>query len=151
MSDTDNLDALLARGVLTAEAHADAVKRLHEPTATATPPKASSGPLPRVLILLGVVLIVAGCVFGFTALNRDGSTCGSAFKPDHKTAATADFVNATVTGGPITAASDCGSATADRKTLSEVLLVPGGLLLFVGVLWILQSNATASTDTKPAT
>jgi hypothetical protein len=91
------------------------------------------------LLTLGALLAVAGAIVGFSPIDRLGTSCGSAFRPNDASAV-ADYtraIRADAGGyelyGDVSAVSDaCAAARSDRKPLALGGLLPGGLLFALG-------------------
>lgn len=118
--------------------------------------------LAAVLLIVGLALSGSGAVFGFSGITADGTSCGSAFKPDRVSSIGADLRDDTGSlGGLLTSDSShqdaCADATSGRKTLALALLVPGVLVLLAGLglgglearrHWEREADATAH-DVQP--
>lgn len=93
------------------------------------------------LAILGLLIAAFGCVAGLVPIHRQGVSCGSVFRPDDSAATTADFSTAldadaagVSLGRQLSSASiACDSARSDRKPLALGGVIPGVLLLAVGL------------------
>lgn len=92
------------------------------------------------LAAIGLLLAVVGGILGFATINRDGTSCGSAFKPTDRYELIGTDLDNSLSSirlgqapDTVSVANDCASATGDRKTIALVALVPGGLMLLAGI------------------
>lgn len=95
-----------------------------------------------VLLILGAAVAALGLYLGLSTVTRSGVECGTAFDGTTAAAARADTradVRA-LTNGDVAAAGThrlataCENAVTDRRTLTELTIVPGGALAIAGVV-----------------
>lgn len=88
-----------------------------------------------VAALAGAVLLAVGLILGYGSINQGGVNCGSAFGGATDNGIAQDYLNAMEGQGASTATSDaCTSGLSSRKTVSEALAWPGGVLLATGLI-----------------
>lgn len=97
----------------------------------------------RLVSVAGLVLLIAGLVLGLAPVGRDGASCGRAWQSS--TASASHDLAVTQTGH---SATGCQGARAGRMTASLVALIPGALLLLVGVAAGREAT-TPSVDSAP--
>lgn len=115
------------------------------------------------LAMFGLLSALFGAVMGLTPIHRGGVSCGSALRPDTGAAETQDFTNAIQADAFGVGESDvsavthaCSAAVSDRKPIALGVLIPGTVLLLLGVgiaareHWTAQ-EATAAEQAQSAT
>src|SRR5437879_3785858 len=89
---------------------------------------------------IGIALIAAGLILGFTPIHREGASCGSAFLKNDSASQGVDLTNTSV--DKLSAISDaCDAARSDRSPIAWVLLVPGGVALLIGLVALVVVDA----------
>ncbi|MGI9148893.1 MAG: hypothetical protein ACR2IK_20480 [Chloroflexota bacterium] len=86
-----------------------------------------------VLSLIGLALLAAGLTLGYSAVHRDGISCGSAFGGASSKSGSEDIYNALIGAGLTSVSEDCASARSDRKTFALAAAIPGVVILLGGV------------------
>lgn len=102
------------------------------------------------LAVLGLLVTIFGAVMGLTPIHRAGVSCGSVFRPDDNAASVRDLTNAIEADAGLNsdyqmnAVSDaCAAAVSDRKPIALGALIPGTLVLLIGVGFAAREHWTA--------
>lgn len=85
-----------------------------------------------VALMLGGALLAVGLFLGFATVTSSGVDCGSGFSPDQNAGLTADFRDSLNGSSDANHKGGCADATGSRKTTAVALLIPGGIIAFIG-------------------